>query len=58
MQPEWVPLTTAAKLAGGTPYKIKTAVVAGHVRARVLAGFPVVYNRSDALQLRQSLMAS
>ena len=51
---DWIPLTRAAKLAEATPYTIKTAVIGGLIKARVLPGFPTLYSRSDVLRFVQA----
>jgi hypothetical protein len=51
---DWIPLTRAAALAGVTAYTLKTAVIGGLIRARVLPGFPTLYSRSDTMKFVES----
>lgn len=50
----WIPLTRAARLAGCTPYTIKTATIGGLIRAKILTGFPTLYSETDTLAFRQA----
>lgn len=50
---DWLSLVDAAGLAGVTPYRLKTAVVGGAVRAKIVPGMPVRYYAPDAQRLRQ-----
>ena len=52
---EWVPLIHAARVAGLTPYSVKTAVAAGHIRVQLIKGFPARYSAVDAATLRATL---
>jgi hypothetical protein len=51
---DWLPLTHAAALAGVTAYTLKTAVIGGLIRARVMPGFPTTYNRADVVRFVES----
>jgi len=48
-------LTRVSRETGLTPYSVKTAALAGHVRTVQVTGFPVRYSLSDTLQLVQTL---
>ncbi len=54
-EPEFVPLTTAARKASMTAYAIKTGVIAGLIRVVAVPGYPPKYNLSDAVQVGTQL---
>jgi hypothetical protein len=54
---EWITLRRAASLLGTTCYAVKSATISGYVRAKVLAGFPPLYSKSDVLAFKQARAA-